>query len=352
MNRRDAGLDPRVWLLWLLAASMPALLGRNPWPLLASCLAVVSVRAAWAPFSAIRAWTGILRLVLIIAAFGVVFNVLTAHGGDTVLFTIPTRVPILGGPLTLNAIVFGLLSGLALTSLVLAGMTAVAVLDWSALLRILPHRLAPLAVAGSVAWNLIPATAIAFGEIREAQAARGFRARGVRGLTPLIVPLLSGGMERALTLAEVLESRGFGARIAAEPASRTRWLESSALVVGLASATTGAYLIATGRVVPAAMALALGGVSLLAGGKKSADLMPSRTRYRRRSWRRVDSLVVIAATLSLVLTLLSLSIDPSGYHYDPYPTISLPRVNLLALIATGLLLAPAAAAPSAEAERS
>ncbi|MDQ3045756.1 MAG: energy-coupling factor transporter transmembrane protein EcfT, partial [Chloroflexota bacterium] len=166
--------------------SLPALLGRNPWPLLATCLAVVSVRAVWAPSHSSWAWRGILRLILVLAAFGVVFNVLTTHGGDKVLFVIPSSVPIVGGAITLNAILFGLLNGLALTTLVLAGMTVGAVVDWSTLVRLAPRRMAPLAVAGSVAWNLVTATAIAFREIREAQAARGFQARGVRGWTPLL----------------------------------------------------------------------------------------------------------------------------------------------------------------------
>ena len=54
-----------------------------------------------------------------------------------------------------NALVFGVLSGAALVALVLVGTTAGAMLDWPALMRVLPERAAPLAVAGSVAWALL-----------------------------------------------------------------------------------------------------------------------------------------------------------------------------------------------------
>ncbi len=44
----DDRLDPRAWLLWGAAASLPALLGRNPFPLLMTLVAVLGVRIAWA----------------------------------------------------------------------------------------------------------------------------------------------------------------------------------------------------------------------------------------------------------------------------------------------------------------
>ena len=43
----ERSLDPRVWLMWGTAASLPALLGRNPWALAATLLVALGVRAAW-----------------------------------------------------------------------------------------------------------------------------------------------------------------------------------------------------------------------------------------------------------------------------------------------------------------
>ena len=83
-------------------------------------------------------------------------------------------------------------------------------------MRLLPERMAALAVAGSVAWSYLPRTTAALVEIREAQMARGYRPRGIRDAAPLVIPLLAGGLERAMITAEALEARAFGAPLAPE----------------------------------------------------------------------------------------------------------------------------------------
>ena len=52
--------------------------------------------------------------------------------------------------------------------------------------------------AGSVAWSYLPRTTAALAEIREAQMARGYRPRGIRDAAPLVIPLLAGGLERSM----------------------------------------------------------------------------------------------------------------------------------------------------------
>ena len=50
---------------------------------------------------------------------------------------------------------------MAIFSLVAVGATLGATLDWSATMRLLPERMAALAVAGSVAWSYLPRTTAA-----------------------------------------------------------------------------------------------------------------------------------------------------------------------------------------------
>ncbi|MEZ4507398.1 MAG: hypothetical protein R2848_16495 [Thermomicrobiales bacterium] len=71
------------------------------------------------------------------------FNLLTVRVGDRVFGTIPDWVPLIDGDLTVNSIVFGLLSGLAVLTLVLIGVTLAAVLDWAC-----PADAAPVAGRG------------------------------------------------------------------------------------------------------------------------------------------------------------------------------------------------------------
>ena len=339
-------LDPRAWLTWGLAASLPALLGRNPFPLLIVTLAALSVRVAWSAASpSIAGWSGLVRLVILFAFAGVLFNVLTVRSGNHVLATIPRRIPLLHGDLTLNALVYGLLGALAGISLVLVGATVAASLDWATIVRLLPPGLMPIAVAGSVAFAFLPQTVRAFADIREAQAARGHRVRGARDLVPLVAPLLAGGLERALTLAESLESRGFGAPI--DPETTPSILTGAATAVGLSAGVAGAYLFAVSRIAEAGLAtvVALGCLALIV--TKSRLTTVHRTRYRDPRWRTADSLVTAASLIAAIATLAGNNFDAAALRYEPYPDLVAPAAGLPMLAALLFLLAPAFAAPRA-----
>ena len=345
----SANLDPRAWLAWASAAMLPLLLGRNPFMLVEVLAIVLAVRAAWSPVAArhFGAWRWFVRLALVVVLISVVFNVLTVHAGNDVLVHLPGSLPIIGGPLTFNALVFGVLSGVAIAGLVLIGTTVAALLDWAALMRTLPARATPFAVAGSVAWSFLPQTAVAYREIREAQEARGHRIRGARGLPPLLMPLLAGALERAMTMAEALEARGFGASAApAGTISTSRGLLTAGATAGAALA---AFAMVGGRLMlgGAAGVAALAGFTLAwRGGAHGAG----RTRFRSRHWRRMDSLTVACAAAAAIITLVRLQSTPAGLHYEPYPALALPRVDFVLLLGLALLLAPAFLAPQ-EAER-
>lgn len=352
MTRTDA-LDPRAWLLWGAAASLPALLGRNPFPLLATLLAVVGVRAAWAGAASgnprLASWAALTRLAALFAVIGALFNVLTVPLGDRVIVEVPESVPIVGDVLTLNALAYGLVSSAALLVLVLVGTTLGAVLDWSALLRLLPDRMTSMAVAGTVAFAFVPQTAVAFREIREAQAARGFRVRGARDLLPILVPLLSGGLERAVTLAEALEARAFGAPQTAA-GGNSGW-RGAGSAFGLAAGATSGYLLAIGQSAPALAAI--GATAILLGlaivDRRGARVR--RTRYRASRWGRAETTIAVASLLASATTLSTQSRASDALRYDPYPDLTLPAVDLLLLAGLGLLLVPVWFAPVASSAR-
>jgi energy-coupling factor transport system permease protein len=192
-------IDPRAWLCWAGAAMLLPLTGRNPFALAMVLLTTIAVREALPP-DARSGWGWIVRLGVIFAALSVVFNVLTVRAGNRVLGQIPGWVPLIDGDLTLNSVVFGLLSGLAVLGLVLVGITLAAVLDWSAVLRLLPQSLTGAGVAGSVAFTFFPQMVASYREIADAQAMRGVEMRGPRDYLNLAPLLLSGGIERAVTM--------------------------------------------------------------------------------------------------------------------------------------------------------
>ena len=344
-DARVRPLDPRAWLLWAIAASLPPLLGRNPWPLAATLLAVLGVWGACASGAAAARWLPLLRLALAFGAISVLFNLLTAHVGDLVIGSLPEPWPIVGGILTLNAFVYGLLGAIAILSLVAASATLGATLDWSTAIRLLPERLAPLAVAGSVAWSYLPRTTAALLEIREAQMARGYRPRRLRDAAPLLMPLLAGGLERALMTAEALEARAFGAPLS--PEADARPVQVVLLTGGVVAALSGAFSLALGQMIAAGVALALAACLLalaLRGGRPDAPAL-RRTRYRDPLWERPEWIVSGAALAILAVEIAVLALAPAAFRYEPYPSLTAPAIDLPLLAALGLLLTPAAVRP-------
>lgn len=326
-------IDPRAWLCWAGAAMLVPLMGRNPFALFSVLLAVVAVRETLPP-EARRNWSWIIRLGIFFATLSVVFNVLTVRVGDRVIGRIPEWVPLISGNLTLNSMIFGLLSGLALLSLVLIGITLSAVLDWSALLRMLPRSLTGAGVAGSVAFAFFPQMIVTYREIVDARAVRGQTLRGPRdylGLAPL---LLSGGIERAITMSELLEARGFGG----VPAARqSRW-QSLAPATGLAAICAAAYLFVVGSALAAGVTGVLGIALLALTARSMRSQSGKRTRYRTLVWRRADWIVLAGAVIAVIAIVLS---GPDAYRYEPYPSLTLPVASISLTLGLLGLLGPA-----------
>lgn len=324
-------LDSRTWLTWGCCCMVPLLISRHPAIILELLLLVITVRFVCLPQAAMR-WRWIIRVALLFAVVGVVFNALTVRTGNQVAFDV------IGWSITWNAIVYGLVSGVAMITLVLTGITTAAGLDWIALTRVLPGRLAPLAVSGSVAWSFLPGASQALGEIREAQAARGHHIRSGRDVLPIIVPLLDGSLGRALTMSEALEARGFGAS-GDEPGRTSRWTPvwGTACILGVLSM---AYAISLGdqRLILPAVGLSIIGVI---GILRSPQPMERTTRYREHQLQVADRIVIATALAALIMFLSLAAGNFDSITFNPYPDLELPALDFRLLLALFLLLTPA-----------
>lgn len=313
-------LHPAAWMLWLVGSAMVALLTQHPLYLL------LTLGAAWLVFQTVRQvspeaalWGSLIKLALLVWAFTVPFNALSVHSGRIVLFGLPAHWPIIGGIVTLEAIVQGLISGLKLVTLLLIFATFNAGVDHYRLLRLTPAFLHHIGVIISIAVTFVPQMVAAGREIREAQAIRGHRFRGLRDLLPLFVPLLTGGLERAVGLAESMEARGFGGNVRAVSAPEellTKLGTLTALLLALAGVFWYGYFAPTQAIGLALMGL---GAALLVCIFWRLGCRVARTRYRRDVWRRRD-MVLALASLTLAGGLLAVWLArPALLHYSPYP---------------------------------
>ena len=153
--------------------------------------------------------TALVRLVVLVTLIVALFKGLSFHIGETVLFNLPDWLPVLGGPATLEGLASAGLDALQLLA-VLAVFTAFSAgADYYALLRSVPAAMHGAGLITSIAITFVPQTVERWGEIREAQSLRGHHVRRATDLLPLVMPLLAGGMERSMNLAEAMEARGF-----------------------------------------------------------------------------------------------------------------------------------------------
>jgi energy-coupling factor transport system permease protein len=139
----------------------------------------------------------------------VVFNFLLSHTGDTVLVTAPRWLPVLGGPLTLEAAAYGVDIALGLAACIVAGVSLSLVVEPSQLVDALPAPLSRTAAALGAAMSLVPRLGQSFVAVREAQQMRGWRAKGLRSWTAIVVPSVLTTIEGSVLLAEAMEARAF-----------------------------------------------------------------------------------------------------------------------------------------------
>lgn len=197
--------------------------------------AALSVLAAGAGLRRIR---GLLFGVLLISAFATLLNFVSAHLGTTVLFELPAEIPGIGGPYTLEALVFGASGGLTIAAAILAAAPFSILLASHEVMDALPAALSRTGVAIAASLNLVPAVATSFVQVTEAQRLRGWRPRGPRSWMEIVVPVVLTSVEGSIQLAESMEARGFGSgprtAVRSTRLRRSDWLLVAASGVALA----------------------------------------------------------------------------------------------------------------------
>lgn len=330
LETRNLTLTPHSWLIWLVSAVTLTIVARNPLVsgvmLLVAGVVYQRVRPRGIPLP--LNWLRLGGVMLILPAL---FFTLSLHSGDTVILTLPTSWPLVGGSLTAEAGVLGASNGLLLLTLLALFAVfnrAVAPHD---LIRLTPRAFHQLGLVVLIALTYVPETLAQWQRIREAQAIRGYEPQGWRDWRPLLLPLLITGLERAMDVAEAMVARGYGATTN-KPQSVWR---QAMLLVGLAAAFLGWLLyLAHNRW---GWVLLAGGISLLLVLVWQAGQNVKTTRYQTSNWHPIHSFILIA-TLLPWLTLLW--IPSTSLSYMPFPRLMLPLLQPVFTVSLLLFLAP------------
>ncbi len=351
-SRLPRALHPAAWWLWALGLGTAATRTRNPLLLLlllAVAGYVVTARRPDAPWA--RSFSFFLKLGLVVLVLRLVLQVIFGAGvpGRTV-FSLP-QVPVpdwatglhIGGRVTAEGLVTALYDGLQLGVLFACIGAANALASPARLLKLVPGALYEAGVAVTVALSFAPSVVASVSRVRAARRLRGRPSGGLRGLRGLAVPVLEDALERSVTLAAAMDSRGFGRRGAVSAGSRR--LTVGLTLAGLLALCAGVYGLLDAST-PAVLGLpmlaagtAVAGAGLLLGSRRAP-----RTRYRPDRWALPEWLVAgcgiaAAAALALAATQGVEGISPTT---SPLVAPTLPLLPLIGVLA-GML--PAWLAP-------
>ena len=276
------------------------------------------------------------RIALMLITLSAVFNAAISHYGETVLFSLPASFPLIGGSITLEAFVYGALNGLMLFGIFYAFFILNRALSVRRLIRVIPRAFYPVAVVTSIAITFIPNTIRQYHQIREAQSVRGHRMRGIRDWLPLIIPLLTGGLERALSLSESMSARG----LAASTANQEVWWGRIMVLFGLLLLLIGWILTLFTDWLLFGSVLLISGIGLLLIVLWLIGRSTPHSTYILEKWTWQDALILsgVAAVISALLLQLPF-MDQETLHYEVYPSMHLPGFDpFIGILLLGLLM--------------
>jgi energy-coupling factor transport system permease protein len=221
--------SPGAAVAYLGALVVVAFLYSSPLVLAAVGAAAVLAGLIAGARSAVRAG---LRMGFSLALLIVVINALVTSRGETVLARLGDW-PLLGQvDVTLEAVVYGVSSGLRAAAVLIAAAVYSACVDPDRVLRALRPLAGRSALTATLVSRLVPVAAADSARLRDAARLRGPGAAAV-GWPPLLRRLLAGSFDRSVDVAATLELRGYAlerprwspwargrAERAAEPRSR------------------------------------------------------------------------------------------------------------------------------------
>lgn len=325
--------NARAWIVWVSVVAILAMFARNPlYSIILLAISFSAIQYYARSESPLRSM--FLKISVGILLFSSIYHALFIHIGDHVLFELP-EWPLIGGIITVEAIADGLRNGIVLITLIATFMALNAIVPSRELVRLVPAAFQDLSVVVLIAVTYVPETRRHLRRIQEAQAIRGHQPRGFRDYRPLILPLLVGGLERAMRLSEAMVARG---HVSAR-AENSRTADRTLLLAGLFIAFIGWLM---------AMLLGLIGYVLLSlGGLVLVLFMVRRGRRIRRTsftavpWTAADTILVLTALAALFLVIIPWPVvGRLSLSYIPYPLLKMPEFHPLVGLALILLSFP------------
>lgn len=349
--RTTSSLHAVTWLAWAIAAGACVQIAPNPlYVALVLAISFLVVSTHRLDTTLARAFPLLVGLGVIFALLRVILTALTTHSPTIdgpppdLWFTLPSfTLPQLFGGFTVGGTIEGEVvmsaaaQGFAVVGILGAFGVFNAVASHHELVQAAPRAFHEPGLIVTVALAFVPSTMAAVSEVREADRARtGGRVIRRGRLVRLTVPIVESGLERAVSLAESMDARGFARHARGRSDSISAWLGLGALL-----ALASGFVALIGQSGSLALGLAVVGVCALVGAVILSSDSGGTTRYRPRAFARNDFAVagiVIMAPVGLAL-LSSLGDEQLWWSTTP---LTFPTFSLFPALLIGLLAAPVA----------
>lgn len=345
-------VHPWAWWAWAVAAATAVSATRSPLLLGLMLVAVTTVvlrRRTDAPWA--RSIGVYFTLALAIVVIRLFFQITV--GGvrtGTVVFTLPeVALPQwaagirLGGPVTVDGLLFATYDALRLATMIICIGAANALANPKRALRAVPAALYEVSTAVVIALSVAPQLIESVQRVGRARRLRGGRSKGLAGLTAIVVPVLEDSIERSMELAAGMESRGYGATRARTTLGQAATWSMVGAVLAL---TFGTFLLlgVPDAILPG-LACLLAGAGLAVLAMRLSARRLAVTRYRPDHWGRPETLLCACGVAAAVVSFWAAGVAPTAMN-PPATPADWPALHPAMLVIAALLAGPAVLTPA------
>lgn len=352
-GREGRWLHPVAWWAWALGVVVAATTTTNPLLLIGLMIStglVVEFRKPSAPWA--RSFGFFVKIAALVVAIRVLAQILIGAPGGTITVvdfpgaTLPDWLAgvRLGGDIMLEPLLGALYDGLRLAAIVIAVGAASSLASPARLLKSVPAAIYEIGVSVVVAATFLPQLASDVARVRSNRRLRGRSSSGVRGYGAAAMPVLHGALDRSITLAAAMDSRGYGRTDGTAGGARSA--STVTLIAGLVVATVGTYgLLGTGAATWWGPLLVVAGVGAIVTSVAVASKRSTRTRYRPNRWHPSDVLTAVIGLMVAAAFLLTAFLAPEVSTTSTSPPVW-PRLAVLPSIGIIIAALPAVITPA------
>ncbi len=326
-----------IWVLWLINTIIFILSTRNPIYLSLVLIALFVLGDRKAKVQHRKTWIGLnLRFLISMVLISSLVNGLFTHLGQTKLFHFPSNWLLIGGDITLESLIYGVINGLIIGSLYLSFNILNLALSVKQLSRLIPRAFHPIGMTATLALTFFPSIQQRAREIKEAQMIRGNPMKKMSDWLPILLPLIVTSLEDAIILSESMTSRGFHA----VPSRNHANFAIISLVIGTFSIFSGwtLNLYDYPQVISIFLYVVGGSIIILTLFKKGREFRV--THYHQVSWKKKDIVFGAIVLISIITQIIFAVFYENNFSYTPYPQLSMPSLNIGGILLSAFPLIP------------